>query len=169
MKEQEPLAVANYVIDTIHKNHSSVTNLQLQKILFFLQGYILSTYDDKPLISGKFLKWKYGPVQREVYQAFKNYAAFPIKNQFLEVYFKNDTLIKKTPFMDKGMLPNYNEFNDLILRLDKLPVGKLITITHNHESWKKDREKIMQYVPLEYTNKEIKSCFKENKAKLYDR
>ena len=41
LQAQEPIAVANFVIDIAKKNNMSVTNLQLQKILFFLQGFTL--------------------------------------------------------------------------------------------------------------------------------
>ena len=44
LQAQEPIAVANFVIDIAKKNNMSVTNLQLQKILFFLQGFTLCKY-----------------------------------------------------------------------------------------------------------------------------
>lgn len=55
LKAQEPIAVANFVIDIANKNKLTVTNLQLQKILFFLQGFSLDNYH-VGLINGSFSK-----------------------------------------------------------------------------------------------------------------
>lgn len=40
LQAQEPIAVANFVIDIAKKNNMSVTNLQLQKILFFYKDLL---------------------------------------------------------------------------------------------------------------------------------
>ena len=64
LKTQEPIAVANFVINLANRNQMLVTNLQLQKILFFLQGYTLSKYQ-VGIVKGSFSKWQYGPVQKK--------------------------------------------------------------------------------------------------------
>ena len=66
LRTQEPIAVANFVINLANRNKMLVTNLQLQKILFFLQGYTLSKYQ-VGIVKGSFSKWQYGPVQKNVY------------------------------------------------------------------------------------------------------
>ena len=38
---QSPMAVANFIIGVAKKEDKPVTNLKLQKVLFFLQGTIL--------------------------------------------------------------------------------------------------------------------------------
>ena len=40
LKTQEPVAVANFVINLANEKKLSVTNLQLQKVLFFLHGIL---------------------------------------------------------------------------------------------------------------------------------
>ena len=42
---QSPIAVANFIIEVAKKENKPVTNLKLQKVLFFLQGYCLSEYE----------------------------------------------------------------------------------------------------------------------------
>ena len=56
MKEinaQSPISVANFIIELANKHNLPVTNLQLQKILFFVQGFSLAEYQSS-LINGKF-------------------------------------------------------------------------------------------------------------------
>ena len=62
LQAQEPIAVANFMIDTAEKNNMSVTNFQLQKILFFLQGFTLCKYKHG-IVNETFSKWQYGPIQ----------------------------------------------------------------------------------------------------------
>ena len=86
LKIQEPIAVANFVINLVNENKLSVTNLQLQKILFFLQGYTLSKYQ-VGIVNGSFSKWQYGHVQKNVYCTFRDYGASPITNEYTDAYF----------------------------------------------------------------------------------
>ena len=74
---QNPFAVANFIIDIAIEKDNPVTNLKLQKIMFFLQGYCLSKYNT-PLIDGSFSKWRYGAVEEDVYIEFKNHGSFAI-------------------------------------------------------------------------------------------
>ena len=50
---QSPIAVANFIIEVAKKEGNPVTNLKLQKVLFFLQGYCLNEYN-RILFDGKF-------------------------------------------------------------------------------------------------------------------
>lgn len=50
---QSPIAVANFIIEVAKKEENPVTNLKLQKVLFFLQGYCLNKYN-RVLFDGKF-------------------------------------------------------------------------------------------------------------------
>lgn len=54
------------------KKRSSLTPLKLQKILYLAQGWSF-VWDDKPLFQEEFEAWQYGPVNTEVYLAFRKY------------------------------------------------------------------------------------------------
>jgi uncharacterized phage-associated protein len=56
---------------------SPVTNLALQKLLYFAHGLYLREMG-KPLVSGYFEAWKYGPVHPAAYAAFKRAGDSPI-------------------------------------------------------------------------------------------
>lgn len=66
------LDIARYIIDKCYREGKPVTNLHLQKILYFVQGeYYRKT--KKFLIEDDFLAWQYGPVLREVYDEYNWY------------------------------------------------------------------------------------------------
>lgn len=54
-----------------------ISNLKLQKMLYFAQAAHLSLYD-KPLFNDKIYAWKFGPVLKDVYHTFKVYRNDPI-------------------------------------------------------------------------------------------
>ena len=69
--------VANYFIGLSLKNKldtdgtvEGITNLKLQKILYFAQCAYLALYD-KPLFEDEVLAWEYGPVISSVYNKYK--------------------------------------------------------------------------------------------------
>lgn len=65
--------VANFFIDIINSDEEgSVTNLQLNKIVFFAQAWSL-VLKNKPLFDEDFRAWDYGPVLSSIYHKFKDY------------------------------------------------------------------------------------------------
>src|SRR5699024_6418183 len=86
LKTQEPIAVAHFVINLANEKKLSVTSLQLQKVLLFLQGYTLDKYQ-VGIVNGAFSKWQYGPVQKNVYRTFRDNGASPITNEYSDAYF----------------------------------------------------------------------------------
>jgi uncharacterized phage-associated protein len=72
------LDVAGYLVSLAGQvDESDLTNLKLQKLLYFAQGeYLKKT--GKPLFEDEIVAWQYGPVVRSVYDAYKGCGAFPI-------------------------------------------------------------------------------------------
>lgn len=69
--------VANFVLDLAEKDGLSVTNLTINKVVFFLHAYFLVRFG-RPLVSAKVEAWDYGPVFRELYREFKTFGDQPI-------------------------------------------------------------------------------------------
>ena len=159
---QNPFAVANFIIDIAIEKDNPVTNLKLQKIMFFLQGYCLSKYNT-PLIDGHFSKWRYGPVEEEVYREFKYYGPAPIESK--SVYFDKE---KIEFYSEEVNLPN--EFKkilqEVISKMLDVETWELVNLTHYHSSWKDFKDEICADKARDYTNEEIKSCFIDNKSEL---
>lgn len=51
-----------------------VTQMKLQKMVYFAHGYHLAKYGT-PLINEDFQAWKFGPVVPEIYQSYKLYGS----------------------------------------------------------------------------------------------
>jgi uncharacterized phage-associated protein len=63
----------------IERNHThQLTNLRLNKLLYFIHGWSLTSRPDG-LIRNHFLAWDHGPVIRPVFDSFKIYGNGPIK------------------------------------------------------------------------------------------
>ena len=76
----DPRAVANLLLDLAAREDDpplTISNLALQKLLYFAHGHFLMR-TQKPLVSGAFEAWTYGPVHPAVYQAFKSEGGRPI-------------------------------------------------------------------------------------------
>jgi uncharacterized phage-associated protein len=63
-------SVANLMLDEADRIGCHMTNLALQKLLYFAHALYLIERK-RPLVSGYFEAWRYGPVHPAAYQAFK--------------------------------------------------------------------------------------------------
>ena len=90
MTHQESIASANYIIENINKNNiEDLTNLKLQKLLYFAYGVHLSLFNQK-LFDSKIEAWQHGPVVPDVYQEFKSFGKNKINSSSRAVILKND-------------------------------------------------------------------------------
>jgi len=71
-------SVANFVLDLAENEGSDLSNLAINKVVFFLHAYFLVQFG-RPLVSAKVEAWNYGPVFRELYREFKPSGDQPIK------------------------------------------------------------------------------------------
>ena len=69
--------VADYFIARAHEAGDPVTNLKLQKLVYYAQAWHLALYR-KRLIRERFQAWVHGPVEPELYARFKPYGWSPI-------------------------------------------------------------------------------------------
>ena len=118
--------LSEYIINKCYTERKPVSNLKLQKILYFLY---LAYYDKykKALFSNRFSAWKLGAVIVDVYLDYSKYIANPICEQYSV----------------KIDLPN-NEIkfiNETIEKLNSLDIWDLINQSKQSEYWKKAFEK----------------------------
>lgn len=74
--------VAHFFIDLAQHQSANetgdlMTNLRLQKLLYFAQGWHLARFA-KPLFDAPLAAWRYGPVVPEIYQMYKRNGAMGI-------------------------------------------------------------------------------------------
>lgn len=70
--------ITNLILDTADERQLPITNLSLQKLLYFIHGWFFAIFEE-PLIKSKFEAWQYGPVQRVIYNQFKVCKDQPIR------------------------------------------------------------------------------------------
>ena len=58
--------------------YERITNLKLQKLLYYAQGLYLAIYNE-PLFSENIEAWPHGPVVRDVYNIYSSFKGNPIK------------------------------------------------------------------------------------------
>ncbi len=69
--------VANLLLDFCDQDETAITNLALQKLLYFSHGRSLIQFK-RPLVGGYFEAWKFGPVHPLAYKAFQSARDKPI-------------------------------------------------------------------------------------------
>ncbi|APU45114.1 hypothetical protein HC011_09145 [Limosilactobacillus fermentum] len=123
--------LAHHIIAVAHQNNIPVTNLQLQKVMFFslkhamndnlLPQEVIEEMYDRP-----FLVWRYGPVVEDVYNEFSVYGATPILDDY--------TLVNE---LDK------EGFNYEICDLLNQNVFKLVQESHQESFWRENESQIL--------------------------
>lgn len=68
------MTLANYVLEKAKESNTDVTNMKLQKILYYVQGHFLAKFN-RPLFPDEIQAWKFGPVVPNVYYRFSPYGS----------------------------------------------------------------------------------------------
>lgn len=126
------LDVCKYVIYYSNKKNYAISNLRLQKILYFIQAYFLRI-KKKPCFKEPMEAWDFGPVVPEAYHHYKVFGASEIINY-------------KDPCIDFAK-SDKTIIEDVINLLSKYTTTQLVAMTHSQYPWKKN------YVP--YASNEI--------------
>lgn len=98
-----------------------ITNLKLQKLLYYAQGYFLAK-KDIPLFNEEFLAWEHGPVIRKIYDKYKDNGANGIE-------YKKDFKVnidKETEEILENVYEDYGQYT----------AWKLRNMTHEEIPWK---------------------------------
>ena len=144
------LDVAHYIIYLASQNvidevkgekvYEGITNLKLQKILYFVQVFHL-VKKDKPLFTENIQAWQYGPVVYEVYKQYK-------KNRSDSIIRTKDTSVISE--QDKQFIEEiWDSFG-------KYSTTKLVAITHAHTPWQEAYKTNNQVI----SNKSLQEYYK---------
>jgi uncharacterized phage-associated protein len=76
----DPRCIANLMLDESERVGQPLTNLALQKLLYFAHA-IFSIEQGRPLVSGYFEPWEYGPVHPAAYRSFKSAGVQNVGNE----------------------------------------------------------------------------------------
>jgi uncharacterized phage-associated protein len=162
---QDPISVANFIIDYAKSKGELISNLQLQKIMYFTQGAFLNKYD-RALLEGSFSRWQYGPVIKEVYTIFRDNGSSPIENLAVTASFKNGTFEigdpKITSVKSLGDPLAFNFLQEVISQLLEISPWELVELSHKQDIWYEHKDEILKHTAPDYENEEIKKACKGN-------
>jgi uncharacterized phage-associated protein len=119
-------AIANFILDFCEANGRTVSNLALQKLVYFCHVWSLIKLN-KPLIKHKFEAWEFGPVLPYLYREFKTFDRSPIKGRAMRM----------DPANGKACVVEYT-FDEETVRLlkktiefySRLTAGDLVELSH---------------------------------------
>lgn len=114
---------ACYVLWYGREHGEPISNLKLQKLLYYAQAWHLALYD-RPLFTERLEAWVHGPAVPPVYGAFKEWGWKPIEADV------------KVPDCDKETRAHLDEVLDVYGGLTAVYLEKL---THQEEPWLKAR------------------------------
>lgn len=75
--------LARYIIKHFQEAGDPITNLKLQKLLYYVQGWTLALLN-RPAFADDMQAWIHGPVQPSVYGSYKGYRWNPIVEEVAE-------------------------------------------------------------------------------------
>lgn len=134
--------VAHYIIQKFNEMNKAISNLKLQKVLYFIQAEFLVDIN-KPCFFEEIEAWDFGPVVPTVYRKYKIYGSANIPFNSYE---------KKIFFLENDR----KRIDEMIEQCSNFSASALVEITHRQspwiESYKKGRNSVI-------TRESIRSFF----------
>ncbi len=96
----EPLTLAAYVIQYCINRGTPISNLQLQKILYFIQLQSIRRTGNLIMPKAIFEAWRFGPVIPEVYSVYCLFGAYPIESVIANTA-QSDMVFTNTNYIDQ--------------------------------------------------------------------
>ena len=122
----DPRAIANLILDEGERTSQPVTNLALQKLLYFAHALFLIERKE-PLVSGYFEAWQYGPVHPTVYQSFKCAGDQPIAFRAMATHVLTGERTAIVPIADPKIARHIQR---IMMFYGGLTPGRLVEISH---------------------------------------
>jgi|RhiMetdeSRZDD1v2_1073273.scaffolds.fasta_scaffold531864_2 uncharacterized phage-associated protein len=122
----DPRSIANLMLDEGHRRATNITNLALQKLLYFAHALYL-VERKRPLVSGNFEAWTYGPVHPTVYEAFKTAGDRPITTRAAGIDIMTGRRVELPTPADPDVRRHIER---VMLSYGSLTPGRLVDISH---------------------------------------
>lgn len=159
--------VANYIVNKSIDLGSPVSNLKLQKLLYYVQA--AKMVEDNSLdgmFTDKICAWKYGPVVESVYHNFKIYANMPIKGKIkVRGVDLLEDLLAEEEYDPSSIikLEDQTKINEVIEAYLTVNAMDLVRKTHAEDPWKDAYQAKQAHIE----NEAIKNYYQAHEEKLY--
>jgi len=92
--------IADYIIADSHEAGSFISNLKLQKLLYYAQAWHLAI-NGEPLFPERFQAWVRGPVIPELYRVYKDYGGRNIDREVVRPSLDDATIAFLSEVLDE--------------------------------------------------------------------
>lgn len=132
------LDVCKYVIDYSNEKEYGISNLKLQKILYFIQAYFLIKQPSRCCFDDRIEAWDFGPVVPKAYREYKQFGSSDIPTIMdFEKSDSNSCITGEDKNLIKTVIDKFADYS----------ATDLVGLTHNQSPW------IDAYIP--HMNREI--------------
>lgn len=160
------LQVSQYIINYSIENDIQITNLKLQKLLYYTQAAFLTEYDE-PCFEEEIEHWRHGPVVSKVYSHYKGYIdknINDIQHECLDMYIDANANIAV-----RKIIYNINDFyiedieliNNIIQSYRNTDPWDLVEKTHEEDPWTETHTNEI------IDKKRIQSYFYKHRERIY--
>lgn len=126
MESYTAMQIAEYTINKCTRDGKYISNLSLQKILYYIQIHFLKK-DKNPIFTDDIEAWQFGPVVPKVYYRYCGFGSSPILLSYPDLILDNEVK---------------NDLNEIIEEKREINPWKLVDDTHKENGpWETVYEK----------------------------
>jgi len=133
------LDVSRFIINYCNEKDYILSNLKLQKMLYFIQAYYLSKTEKKePCFKERIEAWSFGPVVPVAYHEYKQFGStnIPKITTYIEIDEDDFWESKVVTYADNILSDTDKEIiRKLVDNFSKFSTTRLVQITHNQLPW----------------------------------
>lgn len=145
------LDICRHVINYSNEHDYGISNLKLQKVLYFIQAFFLiNKKDHTPCFNERIEAWDFGPVVPDAYHEYKQFGSgdIPTVKTYIVLDEENIWNSERERFNDDAITDKDKALIDKVVdRFADYSATDLVSLTHRQSPW------IEAYVP--YQNNEI--------------
>lgn len=134
------LDICRYIINYCNDKDYNLSNLKLQKMLYFIQAFYLCKTDEKePCFQEKIEAWDFGPVVPVAYHEYKQFGSANIPKVLFYIEYNDGNFweSKVVPYNDQVIADkDKTQIMALVDNLAKYSTTTLVSITHQQTPWK---------------------------------
>lgn len=159
--------IANYILDRCEQNGAEMTNLSLQKVLYFCHATTLANLG-RPLIKQSFEAWKHGPVIPSLYREFKIFGEKKISSRAHKIDLVSGNKVCCDPSLDHELREALNKSIDFYSRISSF---YLVQLSHEAGSpWDKVWNHTGNANPgMKITNQDITNYYRARESEVKKR
>ena len=132
------LDVCRHVINYSNNQDYGISNLKLQKVLYFIQAYFLISTPEACFVE-QIEAWDFGPIVPEVYNEYKQYGSGDIPYITSYIQFDEEDIWNsaRIDFSDNIISDDDKKLIDMVVdKFSEYSATDLVTLTHRQAPWK---------------------------------